>query len=283
MCVGPSGDLVVLSSPGRVTFFDGTTRAYRRDFSVQSALYTAFMFAYDDDGFLYIKDTDGRAQPGEAWRFQWLKVDSLGTEVERFEIPYEDPAAERFYLIFPEGRRSNFVVETRAAWSPHGYMVVGRNDHYAIELRRPDGTVRVTRDAKPVRLNREERAQWQVFAEKFGAGGTSYPVPEEKPVFRDLFVDPDGRILVARYVEGQEVDLGPPSPGDDRPRVTWREPTTLDIFSDGGEFLGTVAFPLFSWPAAFRGNHVWGVADTDEGQQLIRWEIDGLELFPQRE
>jgi hypothetical protein len=277
MTVLPSGELVVLSAPYRLTFFDGESGAYVRDFPAQSTLNAPRMLEYDNAGYVYVKDVEGTPTPGQAWSFVWLKIDTSGTLVDRIPIPKEDPDAEPFTLIFPEGQRDNFRVATKSAWSPRGYTVVGRNDRYAFRINHRDGeTVQVQRDVDLVRLDKTERNEWQAWARVFGSrSGQRYSIPELKPAFRDLYVDADGRIWVHRYVAAKKVDLPPREPGDDRPLSTWREPNTFDVFRADGEFLGTVELPLLVRAMAWRADSIWGVVEGDDGEQLVHWRIRG--------
>lgn len=51
----PDGQLVTLSAPARVTFFDVATREYISDFDLTSHLFSSRMLAHDSEGFLYVR------------------------------------------------------------------------------------------------------------------------------------------------------------------------------------------------------------------------------------
>ena len=112
MRVLPNGQLAVLSSPARITFFDVRSRKYLRDFDTQNALHAPRMLEYDDDGFLYMKATDAKPEPDKEWSFAWIKLDQTGKTVERVPIPQEKASSEAMALLFPEGSRSNFLTAT---------------------------------------------------------------------------------------------------------------------------------------------------------------------------
>ncbi|HXV13619.1 MAG TPA: 6-bladed beta-propeller, partial [Candidatus Krumholzibacteria bacterium] len=229
MLMLPSGELVVLSNPNRLTFFDGRSGAYLRDFTVRSLLSSPRMLECDSAGFVYVKDVDGTPPMDAEWSKVWLKIDAAGKEAAVIPIPMENQAPKAFHLYFPEGHRENFVVATKSALSRDGHVVSGRNDRYAFDIQ-GDPLVHIERDVEPVELVKEERSEWQAWARRFSRGGETYEIPKAKPAYREIYVDTDGLIWVHRYVAARKVKLDPRPPGDDRPLSTWREPNTFDVF-----------------------------------------------------
>ena len=100
------------------------------------------------------------------------------------------------------------------------------------------------------------------------------PIPSVKPAYRDFYVGDHGRVWVHRYVEATKREVPPRSLGDKRPLLTWREPTTFDVFEPDGTFLGTVVVPVATSIRVWSGKRMWGVQTGDEGEQLVRWRIE---------
>ena len=279
MRVLPDSQLVVLSSPGRLTFFEVGNRAYIREFSIPSYLHSPRMLEYDNEGFIYVRALKGTPRPNEEWSFEWLKVSRSGELVGRIAIPKEDADPKPITLVFPEGARQNFVTATKSAWSPEGHMVSGRNDHYSFVIHSDKGSINVSRDLPVIEVGEQEREEWLAWAEFFKG---EYHIPYVKPAFRELYCDADGRIWVHRYVEAKDCKMPPRGPGDERPVSSWREPTVFDVFSSNGAFLGTVELPELTGASAFIGEHVWGVQSTDDGEQLVHWRVLGLARSPSK-
>lgn len=187
-----------------------------------------------------------------------------------------DPGPTGF-MLGPEGNIRPFTVMTLYAWSPLGYLAVGRNHRYDIELQKPEGSLHLRRDLAPVLVLPEERAEWNAFRDvvvrRQAERGMSFevlPIPTEKPFFRELYAGDDGRIWVFRYVTAVEREDIEPQPGSpDRPLLTWREPFTYDVFEPDGTFLGSVVLPDRFTPMMIRGELLWGVHSDDEGVQRV--------------
>jgi hypothetical protein len=163
-----------------------------------------------------------------------------------------------------EGYLEPFVNELTFALSPHGYLVSGYTSEYAVMRLDRDGNAvsRFVRDFEPVRLNREERAQWQARADFYtrrGGASAGAVIPEEKPAFRALEVDDDGRIWVHRYAPAVEHPRNPDRPADQPPELTWRDKPTFDVFESDGRFLGSVQLPPRTRILVRRGRQLYGV------------------------
>ena len=199
-----------------------------------------------------------------------------GTLLGRVAIPAPDPAGAAFTLSF-EGLQP-FTTRTLWAWSPLGYMVVGRNDRYDIELRDPAGVVHLSRDIEPVALAAGEHAEWDAFRDRFlflnrdrSIPVESDPIPSQKPYFRSIHAADDGRIWVWRYVAAVErEDILPRPEAPERPLLTWREPPTYDVFEADGTFLGSVVLPNDFAPHVFRGERIWGLHTDEDGVERVK-------------
>jgi hypothetical protein len=241
------------------------------------------MMEIDKQGFVYVKKTISEIQPGARdWEFGLLKFSPDGQVLDTIRLPRENPATGGFVLMTPEGPLHSFVVSTRVAWSPEGYIVYGRNDEYAITLVSPDGRTIGTlqRRTEAASLSDQERKQWQEWAEFMnksslpGRSRTDTEIPETKPYFRDIHVGDAGRIWVHRYSTAEQRDFEPRKQGDSRPLLTWREPPTFDVFDVDEGFVGTVVLPRDTRLCAVRDDRLWGVQATDQGERLVGFRLE---------
>lgn len=274
----------------RLTMFD-SAGAYLSSYRVPSTLFGPNLFYVDTAGYFYIRDHDrsrmadvtanrqGRQGPivltGEIPNLL-IRVSPTGEVVDSIDLPSEDMGPS-YVLQTAEGPRRNFPTAVRYTWSNRGYAVVGRNDRYVFDLLIPDGPVRrIVRDFRPIAVSAAERDQWQAWSSFFERrGNEEYPPPPvTKPVFRDLYVDDDGRIWVDRYVTAVKRSTKPRDPGDDRPLLEWLEPPTFDVIGPDGTFFGTLVVPENTVLVVRRGNLAWGVhrGEFDE-QYVIRFKI----------
>ena len=213
-----------------------------------------------------------------------VKYSIEGEELGREAFPPQDLAGDRtFVLGWGEGNIYPFPTETRSAWSPLGYLVTGRNDVYDIELRKPEGTVHLTRDVERSPVGREEQAEWELHRQSLiqrnrakGGDNVYEPIPDEKPFFREIHVGEDGRIWVFRYVTAEKRhDIEPLPERPERSLLTWREPWTYDVFEPDGTFLGSALVPESFFPHVFRGERIWGVhADIEGVERVLRLRVD---------
>lgn len=203
-----------------------------------------------------------------------------GELLDTLSTPPSNPEGSDFTLAHE--RFKPFTVLTQWTWSPLGYMVVGRNDRYDVELRKDTGTVHLRRELEPASVNDDEMAEWQAFRQRYielntaagieVEGGT---IPWQKPFFRQLHAAEDGRIWLHRYVDAvKREDIEPIPDQPERPLLTWREPSTYDVFEPDGTFLGTVVLPPEFQPRVFRGEQVWGVRMDEDGiEQVARLRV----------
>ena len=271
----PDGRLVVLSRPSIVSFFDGTTCEYLDSFSVPSGLHAERLLEYDDDGYIYVRSIHEITNPNVEWAFKLIKVDSSGSVVGEVDIPLENCGTKYFVLMGAEGMRRSFPTTTEAAWSPRGHLVVGRNDDYSFEIQRASGVIHVEQESQSIALRESEHGDWEATAARMTRNsGESYSIPKSKPAFRELRVDSYGRVWVHRYVEAVEHVL---LDQDGDAYSAWLEPNSYDVFTPDGVLLGTVTLPPRVKALAWSRAAIWGVERSDDGEQLVRWAIEGLE------
>jgi hypothetical protein len=261
---------------GRVSVYEGTGR-FSHGVPVASGLYTADPFQVDTTGNFYVKAPDPTSGAGTGGgSMAWLRISPEGTDTGSLPIPPERTEGPAFLINTAEGPRRPFPTTTSSALSPHGYLVTGRNDEYSFRRLLPNGRVLEVAGAhEPLPIRGEERRQWEAWINFFEGGtGERYPsLPRVKPAFRELWVDEDGRIWVARYVEARRKEPAQPTPPDRDPDAPppfrWREPATYDVFEPDGTFMGTLELPWGTVPRASRGDRVWAVTRGELGEQYV--------------
>jgi len=286
--VMPDGRLVAWDVfNNRLSFYE-RDGSYAHGLQIDASLGGSAALRLDTEGYVYIRDWERPDTPvtSEADIPIVLRRYTPGGElIESLPVPHpERDERQGMSFTLREGF-SSFPVETLPAWSPLGYMVVGRNDRYEVELQRPEGSITIGRDLDAVPIAGEELEEWNAFRAYTlvlnANGDFEYaPLPSTKPFFKGLEVGLDGRIWVHRYVEAvkrDDVQQLPEIPGrpPNRPLLTWREPTTYDVFEPDGTFLGTVVLPDDITPHVFRGDHIWGVhLDADGVERVVRLRVE---------
>jgi hypothetical protein len=271
---------------GRVTYYlDGE---YATSFLSLSGLFTADPYAVDTASGSYVKTViQDPAKPPSADEPReggWIHFDRTGQVQDTLRIPPEDRVGGGFVLAGLGGYYRPFTVMTVSTMSPHGYLVVCRNDRYALSRPLPDGRVlRIEREVGRIPIRAEEKAQWNAWIDYFKRRGqesgntTSYgPIPDVKPYVRHLFVDDDGRIWVAVYAEARfrpYTDAERAERGE-RPSLEWNQPLVWEVIDPRGHLLGRVTLPDKTSLAAARGTTVWGVQAGEYGEgQAVRFRI----------
>jgi hypothetical protein len=183
--------------------------------------------------------------------YAWLRYSRDGEFVDSLIPPRRRPS----------GTLNAFKHETASALSPLGYVVSGRNDEYALHRPLADGRiVRIERAYSPVPLQGDERDQWNAHLVEWEARWRiDLPeLPRDKPPWRALLVDADGRIWVERYTRAEHhPDLVTAAASFGWPNVNWVEPVVYDLFDPRGSFIGSVTLPDRSEMLYASGAHVW--------------------------
>lgn len=157
----------------RISLFD-RNGDYMRSVATQSGSWIGGAFRIDTAGNFIVftpryatrTDAQGRTviiEGAGSTRSMYLVHSAAGAVVDSLAIP--ESTTERkpsFVVMTNEGNLQPFVDELTFALSPHGYLVSGHTSEYAIARLDRDArpVSRFVRDYEPVRLNREERAQW---------------------------------------------------------------------------------------------------------------------------
>jgi hypothetical protein len=93
-----------------------------------------------------------------------------------------------------------------------------------------------------------------------------------KPLIRGLRTDLQGRLWVEVYVAAERRTHLPATRANGGKQILyWRERTTFDVFSPGGQYLGRVALPQQSILLTISGNrlYVLGKGPDDEDRLLV--------------
>jgi hypothetical protein len=266
---------------GRISLFE-TSGELARTFPVRGGMMGGReTFHVDTAGAFYVQVIRSSSQ-GRIQSYAWLRLDPYGVVLDSLPIPRADEEGPVLYVLRLGASLHPFTTETVSTLSPRGYQVVGRNDTYALHRPLRDGRVlRIERSVDPVPVEPEERRQWTAFLEDFTVRAHRAepfpPVPTEKPVFRALQVDEDGRIWVDRYVPAVYTPLSDEEreARGDSPVLEWKEPSVWDVVGAQGTFYGTVELPRGGSPAWARGRRVWVIeyGEYDEGY-LVRYRIE---------
>ena len=172
-------------------------------------------------------------------------------------------------------------------WAVHpgGHFLTGLSSDYRVDLERDQGVLRIERNYDPVPVSdgeRDHERESLVRMIRSSVPGWTWDgsrIPDHKPVFQDLLVGRDGRILVRLSTEGQRVeneDYDPENPFSDP--VTWRTSIRYDVFESDGTYLGVVVPPdefSASPKPVFDGDYVWAVARDELGvERVVRYRIE---------
>jgi hypothetical protein len=273
-----------------------------------SGVYSPIPLISDAKDRLYTRVVYNPEEPREEWQEGLVRYGSDGSIEDTIPDPEIDHVPPSLAVESPEGDTVRFEIPLtpRAYWalSGSGDVVTAVSDRYALQVAKPDGSiVRIEREYEPVPASREE--QFTFFRDiDRRARQIDYRwtwrgprVPEEKPPFKGLFSDADGRIwvqlhqpaaLIGEFAASAEASdtvadpaADPDSAAESRDRLPtvrdWREPIVFDVFEPDGRYLGQVSAPpgFRTRPLpSIRGNTVWA-AVSDEGgvPNVVRFEI----------
>ncbi len=207
-----------------------------------------------------------------------------GTHLDTLPDPwgdYEPPALQW------EFTRSAIPFSPLGHWSVHpsGHLLSGFPSDYTISLGRDDGVLRIERVYEPVHISEEERSYYtdaisrQQREQYAGWRWNGPPVPETKPVFRELMAGRNGRIWVSLETESYTVENERHDPDDPASSpVHWGSGLRYDVFEPDGTYLGTVdpptGFSRYPTPV-FDGDHVWAATRDELGVgRVVRYRIE---------
>lgn len=220
---------------------------------------------------------------GDGSRADSVLVDHWAYDTPRLEARYESGDNRSFSV-------ANVPFTAAAVWtfSPRGYLVGGVSTEYRFELlRRDEPVLRVEREAEPVPVLQEEKANHRERATasmrntdpNWSWDGPR--IPDAKAPYRSLMADEEGRIWVRRHTRSQpipEEEIEEPDDGPNAiPPLRWREPLIFDVFASDGRYLGPVRTPegfQTNPQPVIRGDRVWAVAEDELGvEYVVRYRL----------
>lgn len=220
----------------------------------------------DSAGHVYIKTLTGQLQ----WPMPWpwpiglLHLDAHGQVLDT--IPPPSIEGE------PASSASLGPLHPQKVWSMHPLLtVVGVNDTYTFEIRKPNGEViRVSRIVRALRLTDEEwrayeaRREWEVKEE----GQDLAPTPRTKPAYRAFWVAEDGRVWVHKYMPVTYQDVEPVA-GSNKPPLPFAEPVEFDVFDTDGTYMGAIRVPPETRLHWIGSDRVYGVRRGELDEQYV--------------
>jgi hypothetical protein len=314
---------VVIRDPRRSQLVVYSPRGtYLERWPHQPGVYSPIPLISDAEDRLYTRIVFNPTEPREEWREGLMRYGSDGSIEDTIPDPEIDYVPPSMVVEVPGGDPVKFPIPLtpRAYWTrtPAGDVVTAISDRYALDVVKPDGSiVRIEREYEPVPASREERFTLYRDIDK-RARQIDYRwtwrgpiIPEEKPPFKGLFADADGRIWIqlhqtaeltgefaasaeasdtAASEAGSGAAAAPdttadpdaaavPEAEDPLPTVRdWREPIVFDVFEPDGRYLGQVSAPpgFRTQPLpSIRGNTVWAaVSDHGGVPDVVRFEIE---------
>ena len=272
--IGDSVLVVYDKRNGRASLFD-TTGGYRSSFRVSGGNFWHKFFAAFSDGTIGVRArvaTAGQAA-GEV-RSLYLRHRLNGAIVDSISVPPEEEGGVA--TAGPSfGVRWAFPSTTVFALLPRGGIATAHTSRYRIDVVPAAGRpFTIVRDATPIPLESGEREEWEELVR--GANAIAPPerrvtIPREKPIFRDLFADGEGRIWVDLYTQATR----PASAAiDRRATLTWSEHNAYDVFDERGGYLGRIDLPPSARLVAVLGSRIWVSEHTEEGfYVLVRYRM----------
>ncbi|PWN06509.1 6-bladed beta-propeller [Rhodohalobacter mucosus] len=239
--------------------------SFQEHFPLQARLSAVDIFEVDTEGNFYVRIVL-RSGPGVPnWEYGWVRVSAEGAVVDTLQVPPDlNEYPQTFVLFTASGDAHAFIEREMFALSPMGYLVTGRNTEYDITLHKPEGEVSIQRDYEPIAVREEEKTQWRKWIDYYNV---THQVPDNKPVFKKIMTDMEGRIWVWRYTEAiyTEENIGPHF----GPESNWWEPPTFDVFNPDGSFYARVELPMRAKFFEARGNHVWALVKGEFDEQYV--------------
>jgi hypothetical protein len=230
-------------------------------------------------------DTTKQELPGE--RSGYMVVGLDGAVKDSVLPPALDVPRAQIVASREGGTSSNSVpFAPQRAWtiSPHGYVVSGVGNRYAVTLHRPGAPLRIEREVAALPVDADEKANAEEIAiANMRRTDPSWrwngpPIPDVKPLLRSIRAGADGRLWVQRSQPGEAVEPDPaPEQGDPRDRMPprrWREPTAYDVYEPDGRYVGFLRLPPRTQLTHMHGERVWGVeADSLDVPYVVRFRL----------
>lgn len=161
------------------------------------------------------------------------------------------------------------------AFHPSCGTVVGINESYEFEIRRPDGSVtRVVRSHEPLKLSEAEweayeaRRRWEI-ADEGPSPEHAEATPHTKPAYRNFHFGQDCRIWVRRCMPVVPSPIEYPVRAGAKPELPFEEPVGFDVFEPDGDYLGTVTVPDRTTIRWFGSDLFYGTRLGENDEQYV--------------
>ncbi|MDZ7806013.1 MAG: 6-bladed beta-propeller [Gracilimonas sp.] len=245
-------------------------------YPVTSGLHSSYKtFEVDHDGNFYLKamffdrnNPQNNINPPKAW----YKISPTGELIDTLHVPQSEEDFPQHFVIFTDAGAgypfNNQMVEN---FSSSGFVITAVNNKYEIILHKEEQPVIIQREYSPLEVSSEEKELWEGFKKRFTSGGYNIDssIPDEKPPFKELLTDSQGRIWVWRYTKSQLVDGGIFSSN-----IQVWEPPVFDVFNPDGTFYGEVTLPIGAVFLEAKDNNVWAkFTDDDQTEYVVRYKL----------
>lgn len=252
---------------GRVTLYkqDGS---YSDQWIVASRLFTSQAMFLDRQDHTYLKILQERPQRGENWKIGLLHYDAAGQIADTISDPW---------VPDPPGASAGPLSPSKVwTFGSDGSMIVGVNDSYRFEIRRPDGrVVRIEREMTPIEVSKaeydayEERRAYMIRTQRRFMTAIPSETRRVKPVYRGLYASPSGRIWVHLYGSVEPTLEHEPAAEGEPPEWPFIEDKVFDVFERDGTYLGQVHVPHNINIEVFDDEVVWGVRTGEMSEQYV--------------
>ncbi len=261
--------LIVLAdySHARLNLYnpDGT---FAEQWPLVGGIYSRQGIAVDAANRTYVSIVTAPVLPTAALEVAYQRLDAAGSVLDTIPVPTLE-GEPRARPLGPTDASKEHAV------SPLGHVIVGVNDCYAFEVRRPGGpATRIEKVYEPVSFGTDELAEWRAVSDwlrRHDHPGQVNDVRDLKLPYGSFLTDESGRIWVRVHVEARKDatiqvtsrELGGP------PLISWVEPAVYHVFEPDGTYLGPVRFPWRTWPLLVHADTAWGVRLGDFGEQYV--------------
>lgn len=274
LAVRRQGGLLALDGGNsRLTLYDpdGAPTAHW-PLRLTNGLFMGHQLLTDSADQMYVKVLVEELREPRAWPWPigLLHLDERGQVVDTIIPP----------VLFGEQRSTGGAMSTGKVWAfDPPVMVVGLNDEYVFEIRRPGGKViKVIRQHEPVALSNDEwrayeaRREWEMNQE--GRRRDLPHTPRTKPAYRAFQFGVDGRIWVLKYMPARYREVERSFNPAQAPPIPFTEQVTFDVFDSLGTYLGEIVVPERTELYWIGHEHVYGVrrGALDE-QYVVRLQL----------
>ena len=240
-------------------------------------LYANHALQVDSGGGTWVLITTEAIEQRRPWKFGLLRVGPEGMANDTLHPP----------PIAGEASSNPTFFEPQKYWLRNRYAewVTGFGGAYAITIGSAGrAALRVERTVPRVAVAPDERRNYQEVSDALRRNPNVAPsgpatVPAQKPYFRGLESDLDGRIWVDLHGPGEAFEPAPrpAQPGmPSVPPLRWRERRRYDVFGRDGSYLGRIDLPPRTTLSEAKGNRVWAIQrGEDDEQYIIRYRIAG--------